>query len=264
MKTNYLKSKFYIWRKQTRIYLAQYPRIFFPLRLLLYGFVHERLIAKDTEIVIEGFPSSANSFAVKAFEMSQPHQVKIAHHLHDPAAIIAAAKSGIPCILLIRDPEDAIMSYLIRFISQGETNLNNSINIISNQLNKYIDFYSSLIPYQKEIIVADFSEVISDFGQIITKLNHKFGTNFQEFIHNESNVDKCFKLIEKYNSQAFGKGKVVEKSVARPSEYRKKLKQQLSIEFKSSEIQNLGDCAYEVYNCFQTEKSSEKLAENIR
>ena len=56
-----------------------------------------------TELVIEAFPRSANTFATVAFQLSQPAPVRVAHHLHAPAQVTeargadagAAASSGI-------------------------------------------------------------------------------------------------------------------------------------------------------------------------
>ncbi|RMG27959.1 MAG: hypothetical protein D6732_19595, partial [Methanobacteriota archaeon] len=69
--------------------LAPYPflfvtayRLFAPAHLRM-----EKLIGARTEIVIEGYPRSANTFAVVAFRLAQNRPVKIAHHLHMEAQI---------------------------------------------------------------------------------------------------------------------------------------------------------------------------------
>jgi len=40
------------------------------------------LVNANTDIVIEGTPRSANSFAFQAFKKAQDYDVNIAHHLH--------------------------------------------------------------------------------------------------------------------------------------------------------------------------------------
>src|SRR5918999_5771267 len=91
--------------------VAQQPLLALPLaRLRGHGVPFER----DTEIVIEGFPRSANSFAVAAFARAQGRKPKIAHHVHAPAQVIAAARAGIPAIVLIRNPEEAVLEYVIK------------------------------------------------------------------------------------------------------------------------------------------------------
>ena len=44
----------------------------------------------NTQLVIEGFPRSANTFAVITFWHLQPKKVIVAHHQHVPAQIIRA------------------------------------------------------------------------------------------------------------------------------------------------------------------------------
>jgi len=64
-----------------RAALGQHPWLYFALQHLRPSRRH-LLVTKDTEIVIEGYPRSANTFAVVAFLLAQGHPVKIAHHLH--------------------------------------------------------------------------------------------------------------------------------------------------------------------------------------
>src|SRR2546421_9409717 len=68
------------------------------------------VVSHDTELVIEGFPRTANTFTVFAFQMAQAAPVRVAHHLHAPAQVIFAARRGIPVLVLVRPPEDAVLS----------------------------------------------------------------------------------------------------------------------------------------------------------
>src|SRR5437773_3659904 len=69
-------------------------------------------IGPDTEIVIEGFPRSATSFAVAAFRLAQDREVVVGHHVHSPAQVIEAVRRGVPAIVLVREPEEAALSFL--------------------------------------------------------------------------------------------------------------------------------------------------------
>lgn len=101
------------WRFSARSFVGQYPFPYLMLQRLRPRRRH-LVVARDTEIVIEGYPRSANTFAVAAFMLAQERPVKMAHHLHAPAQVIRAVKWGIPTLLLIRQPEDAVLSLLIR------------------------------------------------------------------------------------------------------------------------------------------------------
>lgn len=68
-------------RFQARVTISHYPWLYFPIQRLRPQ-RRDLVVARDTEIVIEGYPRSANTFAVAAFLLAQGRPVKIAHHLH--------------------------------------------------------------------------------------------------------------------------------------------------------------------------------------
>jgi hypothetical protein len=76
----------------------------------------------ETELLIDGFPRSGNTFAVVAFQLAQPSPVRISHHIHSSAHMIAAAKRGTPIVVTVREPEDAVLSCVIRepYITIGQ------------------------------------------------------------------------------------------------------------------------------------------------
>src|SRR5689334_19049404 len=98
--------------------LSVNPWIFLPLskvRPSLRGYDDPpRAVSRGTEIVIEGFPRSANTFAVVAFRLAQQREIEIAHHLHAAAQIKHAINLKVPVIVLIREPSDAILSVAVK------------------------------------------------------------------------------------------------------------------------------------------------------
>ncbi|MEL6496477.1 MAG: hypothetical protein AAFQ41_15340 [Cyanobacteria bacterium J06623_7] len=128
----------------------------------------ERVIAKDTQLVIDGFQGSANSFAAYVFQKSQSQPTRIAHHLHSPAQIIEAARQNIPILLVIRQPEKAILSLTSRWqyisVNQG--------------LKGYVSFYSKLEPYIANCVVSTFEQTTKNYDHVIHKVNQKFATQF--------------------------------------------------------------------------------------
>lgn len=165
--------------------VLQYPSLYLSLaRLFLRPENKHLIVGKDTEIVIEGFPRSANTFAYRAFQMCQEREIRVAHHLHAPAQIIMAAKMNIPTVVQIRNPEDSVLSLVIRnpFIS------------IKVALKQYILFYQAILPYRDHFVLAKFEDVTKNFGLIIRQINNKFDTRFREFEHNEKNVAMCYQI----------------------------------------------------------------------
>jgi len=150
-----------------------------------------RLRVNDqTELVIEGFPRSANTFAVVAFQQAQDREVAVAHHHHSVDQIVQGVKRGIPVCVLIRDPVDAVKSAILR--DPGDVN---------DRLARYIEFYSKAWAFRDSFVISPFDQVISDFGKIIQKLNKKFRTNYSVFDQNEKNCQKVFKELVELNSR---------------------------------------------------------------
>jgi len=215
MASNLIRDKFTELRFALRAALGCRPVLYFALQALRPRRRH-LLVTRDTEIVIEGYPRSANTFAVAAFLLAQGRRVKIARHLHVPAQVIQAVRWGIPTIVLIRNPEDAVPSLLVREHAWPA----------EQALKDYIRFYSRVAPYQHGFVLATFEEVTQHFGAVIERVNRRFSTNFVVFEHTEENVKRVFKLVEKMDKEDQGRTSVTETTVARPSKVREELKKQ--------------------------------------
>jgi hypothetical protein len=192
-------------------------------------------VGRDTDAVIEGFPRSANTFAATAFELAQPRPVRVARHLHVPSQVIAGAKLGIPTLVLVRDPEEAVLSLSLR----------TPHITLKEGLKEYVRFYRCILPYRDRFLVARFEEVSTDFGEVIRRLNEQFGTTFEEFQHSAANVALCFKIIEEHAQKTAGE--VLEKKVARPSAQRESIKNGLRAAFRSPGLAGVRADAYDIY-----------------
>lgn len=192
---------------------------------------------KNTEIVIEAYPRCGNTFAHIAFKFAQDRTINIAHHTHAAAQVIAGAKNRVPTLVIIRPPEDAIISYLVGGFDPGLT--------IKQSLREYISFYSLILPYCDRFILATFSELIGDFGVVIQQINQTYNTNFKEFEHTEANVQKCFDLIDEGYETTFGE--ISDKTVCRPTSARLPLKKYLREQFYGKEVDYLRNKAENIY-----------------
>src|SRR5207248_2683465 len=146
----------------------------------------ESVVSEDTELVIDGFTRSASTFAVVAFQLSQPAPVRVGHHLHAPSQILAAVRRGVPTLLTVRSPEDSVLSLVIRepYVS------------IPQGLNAYARFHERLLRQRSDMVVADFSEVTTRFDHTIERVNARFGRSFAPFVSSNEATQRCFKLIE--------------------------------------------------------------------
>ncbi|WP_299490297.1 hypothetical protein [Acaryochloris sp. IP29b_bin.137] len=194
-------------------------------------------VTRSAEIVIEGFPRMGNTFAHIAFKMAQNRAIEIGHHTHAAAQVVAAVRMNIPTIVLIRQPESAITSYLI-----GDFDPSLSIE---QSLSEYISFYKTVSPYRDQCVIAEFDEVTNHYDRIIEKVNQKYGTSFIPFEHTNENVQECFRWIEEGFQNTFGQ--LSEKVVCRPSESRESLKQDIKEQFYQPKYERLRSKANRLY-----------------
>jgi hypothetical protein len=170
-------------RLRTRVF--EYPALYLPIARHRYPGPSPQVVGAATELVIDGYFRSANTFAVYAFQLSQDRPVRLAHHLHAPAQFITAARAGIPALLLIREPRGAVLSEL----------LYEPLVALPDALVQYTRFYRCLKPYTDSLVVGEFEQVTSDFGAVIRRLNTRFGTSFAEFAHTDDGRQECFRLM---------------------------------------------------------------------
>jgi hypothetical protein len=218
-----------------RAVASTWPGVYLPFAKRKYGDIADRIVEADTELVIEGFQRSGNTFSVIAFEIAQPRPVKLAHHLHAAAQIVAAVRMGIPTVVLIRDPDDSVLSHMVR--EPGIT--------VRQSLANWVRFYDAVVPLLDRVVAADFYDVTTDFGRVVRDVNTRFGTSFVEFDHTEANVARCFELIEQRNRERYGA--VTETTVARPSAERNEQKVALRRELEDPSSGKLRRRAREIY-----------------
>jgi len=224
-------------RYVTRSILSTQPAIYLPFARRKYRAIDSRVVGADADIVIEGFQRSGNTFSVFAFELAQePERVKVIHHLHAAAQVVAAVRKGLPTVVLIRDPKESVLSHMVR-----------EPCITTRQaIAHWIRFYGTVLPYRDKVVMADFSEITTDFGQVIRRVNKRFGRSFQEFEHTKANTERVFELTEERNRGLHGR--VDERYVARPSIERQAMKDRLQASFDAPQTARLRDRAYRIYH----------------
>lgn len=215
-------------RFEARRILSRYPTVYFSLGHFRGEIFQERKVTPKTDIVIDGYPRSASSFAVGAFEYAQPTSFNVAHHLHVPAQIIRACELRIPTILLIRHPVDAVISLraLHREGEIVEESRRAALRVgFRPFFHSWIDFYETTRKHIDSIVVGLFDQVVTDFGEVLEIVNSKYDTEFSLFNHTEEN-ERQINSTRGYH--------------AGPSERRQKLKEEVRINFEQFHRDHLG------------------------
>lgn len=167
------------------------------------------LARRDTALVIEGFLRSGNTFSVAAFVVANGDEVHLGRHLHGGPHLLRAARLGVPAVVLVRRPEDAVASYLVRRPSLTP----------DDAVVEYVDFYRTCWRARDHFVVGLFDDVIADFGSVVRAVNQRFGTSFRPYEPTADNQAAAFALVEEMNRREC-RGEVVESHVGRPSTVR--------------------------------------------
>lgn len=188
------------------------------------------LARRETALVIDGFLRSGNTFSVAAFVVANGPDHHLGRHLHGAPHLLRAVRLGLPAVLLIRRPADAVASYLVR-----RPTLHPYDAVL-----EYLDVYRTAWPVRDRVVVGVFEQVVSDFGAIVEAVNEKFGTSFAPYVPTPENEAAAFALVEEMNRREC-RGEVVETHVGRPSAAREEQKQRVTELMRGPRVQALFD-----------------------
>jgi hypothetical protein len=229
------------FEKWLQTHAGKHPAAFYGLYRLARR-DQSRVVTPDTQLVMEGFPRSANSFARVAFNRAQKEKVRIANGLHVPAQVIRASRWQIPTLVLIREPKDAVLSFAIR----------DPISV-EQAVRYYLAFYETVEAYRDAYVLGTFGEVTGDFGRVIRRINDRFGTTFTPFRHNERNVEAVLARVERNSKRAFGETRW-EDMASRPLASREGKKRGLEHELEDPGVRLLLSRAEAVYDRLTAQK----------
>jgi len=139
------------------------------LRAQLLAKHHAPLVCgPKTDLVIEGYPRSSNSFVSWMLDIVQAGRrpLSVGHHTHSVDNLRLAVHFDTPMAVLIRQPEDAILSYMIF----GHL----TVEMATDQ---YKAFYDGVLALPRLPQVFDFETATGDFNQIVTWINAQTGTH---------------------------------------------------------------------------------------
>jgi len=197
-----------------------------------------RYVTRKTDLVIEGYPRSGNTFARWAFITAQAREPVLSDHFHSAGHIRRALRLHVPVLVLVRDPLEAITSFLV--YQKG----NYSIELAFRE---YIEFYSEVVRGKEQLVVASFEEVTRCFGDVICRVNRRFGTDFIPFQDTEENREKCFRIME--SRRIARKDSVEERAfeIPRPVDAREQLKKHMRDKLMKTDYASLLNTAKEIY-----------------
>ena len=128
----------------------------------------ETKVTPETELVLDGFPGSGNSYLSRVIKTTQDPPIRMAHHLHASNQLVLASKRKIPALMVLRKPEDAICSTYRRF---GYP--------LASATKLYWRFHEGLENHLDGIMVARFEDITKHPGAVLQSLGERFGLSLR-------------------------------------------------------------------------------------
>jgi hypothetical protein len=235
-------------------FLLGHDPIFLPVLLRMTPLGISRQITEQTDLVVEGFPRSGNTFTVFALQDAAQQRLRIASHVHHPSQVVLAVARGVPTVLVVREPVSALASYL----AYGQHGRPHTV------LKEYASYLRELIPYVDQIMVCTFPEIVSDLSAIIDRINERFSLQIPPFDQSPENVDRVFDEIA-LNHRLVHRGKNPDFVAPRPMSARRELSDQARAGLLDPRHSRLLDDALNLYEFFASRSAQQKaIYEQLR
>lgn len=138
-------------------FIHEHPTLY-PVLQGLRGQSWGTFCTADTDLCIEGYQSSSNSFAYNVFRLLDP-SLHIGHHTHSVANLKRAAQHDVPTLILYRPPADCIPSMVARFKPSLE-----------DGVTRYVRFYQYVLDHREAFMLASFEETTQRIAATIERV----------------------------------------------------------------------------------------------
>lgn len=148
----------------------------------------------STDVFVDGFPRSANSFAFYAYTR-RSNGLTVSGHTHSAAQVCSATRSGVPVIILLRDPNHLIPS-LVQYVAGLS---------VERAAWAYIRFHETIMPVIPRVQVAHFDEVTGDAAKTIHATNRLFSLSLDSRPFEVNELDAISRTLHATNRR-YGRG----------------------------------------------------------
>lgn len=190
-------------------YVVGHDRRLLPVLVRLTPQGVEKQITDSTNLVIEGFPRSGNTFTVFALRHVYGDRVSIASHVHHPGQIKEAVHRGLPCVLVVRPPIDTLASYLIA----GPHGRPRQV------LKEYRYYHREVARLADDVVVATFDQVTNDPAAVVARVARRWSLPLEPFTLSAADTEAIFERISAEHRRHHPRSQV-EMAAGRPSQQR--------------------------------------------
>lgn len=191
-------------------------------------------VSGNTQAVIEGYPRSGNTYVYCAFVLSQPGlgESEVAHHVHGAAQIEQGVARGLPVLLLLREPEKAIPSLLIRAPNIDP----------ADACRDYLAFHQRVLRWADSILVVGFEFAINRFPDTVSQLNKRFSTAFSVPQATPEFEAEVRAMVDRLDREDTGEEQVDAMKVGVPNEARKAASKAIGNDLQTNYPALLAEC----------------------
>lgn len=133
---------------------------FFPLMDFMRGEESGRFCTSSTNLCVEGFESSANTFAFNVLYCLHPN-LDFARHKHVVANLKRAVDYEVPTVILFRDPDDCIPSVVVRFRPS-----------LCEAIQRYLMFYRYVVEEMKpDVLLVSFEDMTQETVPTVKRIS---------------------------------------------------------------------------------------------
>lgn len=204
-----------------RVKLSDRP-VFLPVVLRLTPRGTSRRITSSTDLVIEGYPRSSNTFAAAAVAVASGGTVSVASHVHTPSQVIHAANRRTPTLVVVREPRATVRSLIMAAPHVP----------VRTAIAEWIHHHRTIWPHRDSFVVGTFDQITTDLPSVLRRVNNRFGTTLPMFEHTPENVAAVEQRMRD-DHERFHPGDQL--SAPWPVEQRKAASARLDAEFASPE-----------------------------
>lgn len=192
--------------------------------------LYRNLANNKSQLVIEAFPRSANTFLFHAVSLSSLRPILIAHHLHDVIQIDRGIELGIPVVVAVRDPVSAFVSYRMK-------SPHLSVSVMHSI---YTSFYKRVLDRSDNILLVRYEDVIHKTDEVVGEILDRLGVQAAQRRH--VGAETIFSAIDEAKSKREktkpSPGSQFSTTVARPTAEKDALRAQAETDMLKSNYEH--------------------------
>lgn len=163
--------------RRVRTAMSDHP-IFLPIVLRLTPRGTSRRIDDTTQLVVEGFPRSSNTFAVASLIVASSGKFRVVGHVHAPSQVRRAVRRRVPTLVVIREPRATVQSLIVAAPHVRPR----------RAIAEWMHFYEELWELREGFVVATFDQVTGDMGEVARRLEDRFRSPVPRFAHDDAGL----------------------------------------------------------------------------